>query len=118
MIEPSHAEWQQQVLDLAHSLGWAHLHVRRSIGKGRQWVTTTNVIGWPDLLLWHPTRAGVIAVELKVGRDKLSADQEAALASLAAAGIDSYTWRPADLDAAIAILRDPPNRSKLRGLPA
>ena len=103
MIEPSHAEWQQQVIDLAHLYGWSHLHVRRSIGKGKRWVTTTNIIGWPDLLLWRAGR-GFVAVELKVGRDVATAEQVAVLASLAAAGARSIVAYPADLAALQAVL--------------
>lgn len=73
------------MVDLAHALGWAHLHVRKSIGKGKKWTTTTNVAGWPDLFLWHPKR-GFAGIELKVGRDKATSEQEAVLTELAAAG--------------------------------
>lgn len=41
------ADWQGQVIDLAHAYQWRHLHVRRTIGKGKKWVTATNVAGWP-----------------------------------------------------------------------
>lgn len=94
---PSEAEFQAQVVELAHILGWHVLHVRRSIGKGQRWTTTTSVKGWPDLFLWHP-RHGVLARELKTDdpKSKLTAEQEEVLASLCAAGIDAGVWRPAD----------------------
>ena len=37
--------WQQQFVQLAGYLGWKHLHVRRSLGRGRKWVTATNIEG-------------------------------------------------------------------------
>ena len=48
----THAELQAMVCQLAHIMGWRWLHVRRSIGKGHRWATTTNIVGWPDLILW------------------------------------------------------------------
>lgn len=108
LIAPSHAEWQQQVVDLAHLLGWEHLHVRKSIGKGKRWTTATNVVGWPDLFLWHPRR-GFLAVELKVGRDVPTGEQSAVLASLAEAGARTMVAYPADLDALTELLRTDPS---------
>lgn len=46
-IEPTEAEFQEQLVQLAHLFGWAHLHVRRTIGRHREWTTSTNVKGWP-----------------------------------------------------------------------
>lgn len=104
IVEPTHEEWQAQVVDLAHMLGWEHLHVRRSIGKGRKWVTVTNVKGWPDLFLWHPT-GGFAALELKVGRDRATPEQAAVLASLLAAGAAfAFVARPSDLDLVRSLL--------------
>lgn len=91
----THVELQSQVVEVAKLLGWAHLHVRRSIGKGRQWATTTNVVGWPDLLLWNPRQPGRhLAIELKVPPDRLSADQEKVLDELAAAGFETHVVTP------------------------
>lgn len=100
-------EWQQQVTDLAHAYRWRHLHVRRSIGKGRRWTTATNLVGWPDLLLWHETQRRVIAAELKSQTGQPTTEQTAVLASLAAAGIETHVWHPADLDDVHAALRPP-----------
>ena len=98
------AEFQQQVIDLAHILGWRHLHVRRSIGKGRTWTTTTNVVGWPDLLLWR-AGSGFVALELKVGKGKTTPEQDEVLASLAAAGALTMVVYPDDLDELAHVLR-------------
>jgi hypothetical protein len=99
----THEQWQAQVVELAHILGWGHLHVRRSIGKGRKWVTATNRIGWPDLFLWSP-RHGFAAIELKVGRDKATPEQDAVLAELAVAGAVTLVAYPEDLDRVKAVL--------------
>lgn len=95
----THTEFQEQVVELAGLLGWRHLHVRRSIGKGRHWVTTTNRVGWPDLLLWSTRQPGRhIAAELKVPPDDLSAEQAEVLEELGRAGFETFVWRPDDLE--------------------
>lgn len=97
MIEPTHEAWQEQVIQLARLLGWEHLHVRRTVGRGKRWTTSTNLKGWPDLFLWHP-RHGFAAIELKVGKDKATPEQTKVLASLAAAGAATMVAYPADLE--------------------
>ena len=95
-VEPTEAEFQQQVIDLAHLLGWKHLHVRRTIGRKNQWVTSTNVKGWPDLFMWNERQQRTIAAELKSATGEATDEQTAVLASLAASGVPSYLWRPSD----------------------
>ena len=102
------AEWQQQVVELLGYLGWKHLHVRRSIGKGRQWATTTSRVGWPDLFAWHPTR-GFVAIELKVGNGKLTTEQREVLDELAVAGARVMVAWPSDLGALTLMLRTEPS---------
>lgn len=97
------AEWQETVIDLAKQLGWEWLHVRKSIGKGKKWATTTNVVGWPDLLLWHPRRGGQVALELKVTTDP-TPEQLAVLESLRASGIPGMVAYPKDLPAVTELL--------------
>lgn len=101
------AEWQSQVLEVAALYGWRHLHVRRSIGKGKRWVTATNVDGWPDLFLWNVRRpgAGLVALELKSEGGKPTDEQVQVLAELDAAGVRTMIARPSDLDAVHALLR-------------
>ena len=99
------ALFQRQVTDLADICGWHWLHVRKSLGRRdgkRAWQTTTNLKGWCDLLLWKPGR--VVAAELKSDTGKTTPEQDAVLASLAAAGIETHVWRPADWDAIAATL--------------
>lgn len=99
----SEAEWQEQVIDLAHLYSWRHMHVRRAIGKGRRWVTATNV-AWPDLTLWHPGQGRTICAELKSATGVVTAEQRRVLDELDASGVPSYVWRPDDLDDIAAIL--------------
>lgn len=96
------AEFQAAVVELATITGWRHLHVRRTIGRGRKWTTSTNLAGWPDLLLWRPGR--VVAAELKSDAGKVTDEQADVLCSLAEAGIECHIWRPSDFDAIAATL--------------
>lgn len=109
-LKISHVEYQQQILELAQACGWAHhLHVRRSIGKGRKWVTATNIIGYPDLTLFREasrTKPGrIIFVEIKVPPDKLSPEQGRVLEWLRRCDHEAYCWYPADLDEAVVVLQ-------------
>ena len=101
------AEWQEQVIELAHLLGWEHMHVRRSIGKGSKWTTATNVSGWPDLTLWSERHRMLLFVELKSDIGKLTPDQNEVHRSLQAAGQAVLVWRPADLPAVQRVLTFP-----------
>lgn len=103
-------EWQKQVTDLMRYTGWTFLHVRKSIGKGKKWATTTNLVGWCDLLAWHPRR-GFVALELKVGKNKATPEQEAVLRSLAAAGASVMVAYPSDLEAVKRMLLAEPSYS-------
>jgi len=96
--------WQQQFVQLAGYLGWKHLHVRRSLGRGRKWVTATNIDGWPDLHLWHETIQRAIYVELKSEAGRLRPQQIDVLGSLTRAGQEVYVLKPSDLELARRIL--------------
>jgi hypothetical protein len=93
----SHIDLQATVTEALHVLGWRHLHVRRSIGKGRKWTTATNVDGWPDLFCWHPVARRQLAIELKVPPDKLTPAQLWVLEDLSASGIETAVICPRDL---------------------
>ena len=94
-VRVTETEFQAQVVQLATLCGWQQCHTRRSIGKGRRWTTATSKVGWPDLVLWHPDRGGVLFVELKTDDGDLSDAQTDCLHSLAEAGADVRVWRPA-----------------------
>lgn len=109
-----HKELQTETIKLAKMYGFDHLHVRRSIGKGRQWVTATNVKGWPDLLLWSPERqpGRHIAVELKVPPDDLHVDQRECLVELAGAGFEVWVLTEEWLQKFARFLAAPSTRDK------
>lgn len=98
LVMPSHVEFQDQVVELAGKFGWRHLHVRRTIGRGRKWVTATNLKGWPDLFLFRPDR-GYVAAELKIPPDKATPEQAELLAYLALMPATfPKLWTPNDWD--------------------
>lgn len=101
------AEFQQVVLELARVFSWRHMHVRRSIGKGRKWTTATNV-PWPDLTLWHD-RGGFMVRELKVA-DRWQPGQKDVLEQLARAGVDVGVWMPEDFDSGLIARQFSQNR--------
>lgn len=103
---PTHVEFQAQVVELAGMYRWRHLHVRRSVGKGRKWVTATNLKGWPDLFLFRPDQ-GYVPAELKIPPDKATDEQTELLAYLGRMPATApKLWTPndwADIKATLAV---------------
>lgn len=100
----THEDYQGQIVKAAHLMKWKHLHVRRTIGRGKKWVTATNRDGWPDLWLWHPQH-GFLAIEVKIHPDKAKPEQLEVLAELAAAGARTLVAYPEDWDTVEAALK-------------
>jgi hypothetical protein len=96
-IHVSEAEWQSAVVDLAHLGGWRIFHALPASRGGRIATHTIGHNGFPDLVLVHALR-GVLFVELKTTRGRISEDQDAWITELAAAGADVRVWRPSDLN--------------------
>lgn len=100
------AAWTAQVLQLAAMRGWRSLHIRparvKSKTPGRtddEWRTPVagDGVGWPDLFLVRGRRS--IAAELKTNTAPGPTEaQRAWLEALEAAGVETYVWRPRDLD--------------------
>lgn len=88
-------EFQRQVLDLAGILGWTVYHPALSKWSER---------GWPDLALVRPPR--FVLAELKRENGKTTIHQDRWLGLLRACpGVETYLWRPSDLDAIASVLR-------------
>ena len=89
----SEAEFTRQVIKLAQSCGWLIAHFRPAQAKSGNWMTAVqgDGKGFPDLVL---TREDTVFRELKVGKNKLTADQEKWIARLKASGADATTWHP------------------------
>jgi hypothetical protein len=79
------AEFQSEVIAFATRHGWRHYHTHDS---------RKSVSGFPDLIL---IRGPVLLVaELKVGDNEPTADQLTWLEAFAAAGVQTFVWRPSD----------------------
>ena len=86
--EMSEASLQRRVLGLARELGWLAYHTHDS---------RRSQPGWPDLAIVSAKRRRFLVAELKKERGVVSKDQHTWLTALAAAGIETHVWRPADL---------------------
>lgn len=77
---------QQRVVDLARLRGWRVFHPHDS---------RHSEAGWPDLALCR--RGRLVLAELKTATGRVSPEQRAWLADLAACpGVEVHLWRPAD----------------------
>lgn len=118
----SEKDLQAGVMTLAKLYGWTTNHVRRTIGGSKQgWVTSTTLVGWPDLTLIRPPR--LLFVELKGPTGKLTAEQEEVLHLLSLCpGVETYAWWPEDLQLAADILnpkyRPPTDLTRISRSPA
>jgi hypothetical protein len=87
--------FQTRVVKLARVFGWRVYHPWLSIHSGS---------GWPDLFLVRKGHA--VAAELKTARGHVRSSQQDWIDELnAVCGIQAYTWRPADWDQIVAVLR-------------
>jgi hypothetical protein len=100
------ASWSRQVVEIALRFGW-RLHLvpdalyRRSFAVSHYGANQGHK-GWPDLVLCKPPRLAII--ELKAESGTVRPDQQAWLDDLAACGIETYTWKPHDVDTVIDVL--------------
>lgn len=91
----SEASIQKRIVAAAKMLGWTVYHPAYSIGSDP---------GYPDLTCVHPTR-GVLWLELKSAKGRVSERQEHWIGELAAAGQRAYVIFPQDEEFALALLR-------------
>jgi len=100
----SEAEWQQQVIDLAHLYGWRIAHFRPAQNARGDWRTpvAADGKGFPDLVL---TRDRLLFVELKSETGRLTREQRHWLDALQAAGAEVAVWKPRDFDTVLDTLK-------------
>jgi VRR-NUC domain len=91
-------EWQAQVEQLAELCGWWKYHTFDS---------RKSEDGFPDLLMIRTRdyQTRLVVAELKREGEKPTHEQAAWLARFAAAGAESYFWRPSDFDQVKRVLR-------------
>lgn len=121
MTDITEADFQAQVMELAHTLSWEVMHVRKSIGRrggNRAWQTATNIPGWPDLFFFSPRWRAHFAAELKSESGRLTDEQVTLHEYLRNSGVDVYVWRPSDFDEIVEVLSRPRRRGhEAAGLP-
>lgn len=91
----SEAAFMRQVMDLCRIFHWTVYHPQLSKWSER---------GWPDLAMVRPPR--FVLAELKAENGKTTGFQDQWLTLLRACpGVETYLWRPSDLDAIADLLR-------------
>ncbi len=86
-------QWQTVVLRYARRHGWRFYHPLNSWGSAK---------GFPDLVLVRGER--LIFAELKSDKGRAKPEQTEWLQAVAAAGAESYLWRPADVECVVETL--------------
>lgn len=112
-------DWQKQVIDYAQLRGWKVAHFRPAKTE-RGWRTPVSADGkgFPDLVLVRPPE--ILFVELKADKGKLRAEQKDWLEKIERVEVEArhafreygvpifvqtYVWRPSDVDEVLGILR-------------
>lgn len=89
-------DFQSAVCELATLTGWRWTHFRTVRDHNNRYLTPLNGSpGFPDLVLVHRER-GLLFVELKAARGRLSETQKQWETDLLAAGAEHHVWRPDD----------------------
>lgn len=89
-------DFQRQVIGFAKLRGWlvAHFRPARTASGGWRTPVQADGAGFPDLLMVHPARGVLLAVELKVGRNAATDAQVRWLEAFRAAGVRAEVWTP------------------------
>lgn len=109
----SHSEqaFLEQMIDLAHLLGWKVVHFRPGMTKsGWRTPVAGDAAGFPDLLLVKEfdNEATLLAVEVKSERGKLSGQQKEWLEIMSkVTKVYSFVWKPKDFEDIVALLKKP-----------
>lgn len=90
-------EFLGQVIDMAHLYGWKVAHFRPAkTAKGYRTPVQGDGKGFPDLIGTRRATKHKFVAELKVGRNKVTAEQNEWLTDCEACGIPAFTWTPGD----------------------
>lgn len=100
----SHSDLVAYILELAQALGYRchYTYDSRKAPRGRHGQRRTNP-GFPDLVLARDLR--LIVIEVKIGDDTPTKDQQWWLDHLALLGLEVYLWTEHDIDRIEEILR-------------
>ncbi len=92
-LQMSEKEWQDQVIKLATRLGWMCYHT---------WNSQHSAKGFPDTVMIRRNR--LIVAELKSEKGTLTLPQTLWLEAFRSCSIETYVWKPRDVDEVISIL--------------
>lgn len=92
--EVTERQLQDTIVRMATLLGWTHYHTYDS---------RRSAHGYPDLTMFHPYH-GVLFLELKRERGRVSAHQQYWINGLRSAGANAFIVRPSMMDAVEAAL--------------
>jgi hypothetical protein len=98
------ADLERTVVDAAKTLGWRVAHFRPAQNSRGNWRTPVayDGAGFPDLVL---VRDRLVVAELKSDKGRVSAAQQDWLNMFRAAGVETYVWRPKDLNEVFQVLQ-------------
>ncbi len=100
----SEAELKDIVVNLARTYGYLIHHDLPAMNMRGRWAThVQGDIGFPDLILLHP-KGGMLVIELKSSKGKVTPAQKRWLSSFDRAGIATHVVRPEDLSFVSRIL--------------
>lgn len=94
-------DFRQTLVDAAKLYGWKYYFTQRSDKSPRD---------FPDMHLARLASRDYIVAELKSDEGRVKAGQEDWLTAMAAAGVETYVWRPSMIDQIIARLARPVQR--------
>jgi hypothetical protein len=103
----SEADFLKQVTQLAEIRGWSWLHLRPGMTRDSWRTPISGPLGkgFPDLLLARPRDCRLLAIELKRDGAKPTPEQLNVLEILAASGLETGVYAPAQFDALLEVLR-------------
>lgn len=90
-------EFLGQVLDMAKLHGWRIIHFRPAkTAKGYRTAVQGDGVGFPDLVATRKATKHKFVAELKVGKNKVTAEQNEWLSAFEASGVPAFVWRETD----------------------
>ncbi len=102
LLDLGEYEFQVEVVKLARSLSWHHVHFRPSrTAKGWRTAVSGDGKGFCDLILF---RERTLFVEVKSETGQMSKEQKQWRDWLIAAGQTWYLWRPSDIEDIVQVL--------------
>ena len=97
LVTISEKDFQNQIIDAAHLLGYRVAHFRPAMNRRGQWMTAVAAdgAGFPDMVLVRPEPDGgrLIFMEVKGAKGIISEAQQAWLSALEFTSAEVYVWR-------------------------